>query len=142
MRRYTRMLTQDVRRIFGSGAGNETRRRHALPRLRYLVMATVMAMVLLAQMSPEAQALDRRVRVINNTSYTMTHFYASNITRRGWEEDILGDDVLISGSSLRVNIDDGTGHCRFDLKAVFANEAKVIRNNVDVCRIGSWTIHD
>jgi hypothetical protein len=94
-------------------------------------------------MSTDVQAAyDRRVRVYNNTSYSMTEFYASNIERGTWEADILGLDVVRSGEDVRINIDDGTGHCYFDLKAVFSNGQKVIRRNVDVCKVRSWSISD
>lgn len=89
-----------------------------------------------------AQAQDRRVYIINNTSATMTNFYASNINRSGWEEDILGSDVLPSGSRIRINIDDRSGHCLFDLKAVFNNGTTATINNFNVCRMNSWTVTD
>lgn len=37
--------------------------------------------------SAEAQQ-NRRVRIINNTGYTMISFQASNVRRRNWEEDM------------------------------------------------------
>lgn len=81
---------------------------------------------------------DRRVRIHNNTGWTMLRFYASNVNTRDWEEDILGDDVLSSGSSIMMNIDDGTGACRFDFKAEFTNGQELIRNNVNVCEIADY----
>jgi hypothetical protein len=88
------------------------------------------------------QAQDRHVRVINETSHTLVSFYASNILRPGWEEDILGLDVLAPGHSVRMNIDDGTGYCWFDLKAVFADGSEAVRYGVNVCRIETSTIYD
>jgi hypothetical protein len=88
------------------------------------------------------QAQDRHVSVINETSRTLVSFYASNILRPGWEEDILGFNVLAPGHSVRVNIDDGTGYCWFDLKAVFADGSEAVRYGVNVCRIETWTIYD
>ncbi len=40
------------------------------------------------------------------------------------------------------NINDGTGYCRYDLKAVFSDGSTAKRFNVDVCAIAEWTIHD
>jgi hypothetical protein len=81
--------------------------------------------------------------VVNNTPYTMTYFYASNVDRQVWEEDVLGSHVLEPGQEVNVDIDDGTGYCRFDLKAVFDGiEAPVVRHNLDVCSTLSWTIND
>ena len=89
-----------------------------------------------------AHAADRHIKVINRTSYTLQRLYGSNIERWGWEEDILGSRVLLPGYWVNVNFDDGSDHCRFDLRAVFSNGAVVIRRNVNVCTTETWTITD
>ncbi|RZJ03635.1 MAG: hypothetical protein EON89_10960 [Brevundimonas sp.] len=81
---------------------------------------------------------NRRVRIHNNTGWTMLRFYASNSSRTDWEEDILGDDVLANNASIVMNIDDGTGACIFDFKAEFTNGQSLIRNNVNVCEIADY----
>ena len=81
---------------------------------------------------------DRRVRIINATGVTMTHFYASNSGRNDWEEDILGEDVLPSGASVRINIDDGSGACIYDFKARFADGDELIRYRINVCEITEY----
>jgi hypothetical protein len=87
-----------------------------------------------------AAAQDRRVRIINGTGTTVTRFHASNTSRRNWEEDILGSSVLPAGRSVMVNIDDGSGACMFDFRAVLANGRTVEAYGMNVCRITSWTI--
>jgi hypothetical protein len=84
---------------------------------------------------------NRHVLIVNNTGYTMTHFYGSNAGTNSWEEDILGVDVLPSGSSVDINFDDGTGYCTFDFKAVFSDGDEVIQPNVNVCSIGTFTFN-
>ena len=81
---------------------------------------------------------DRRVRIINATGVTMTHFYASNSGEADWQEDILGQDVLASGASVRINIDDGTGACLYDFKARFADGDELIRYRINVCQITEY----
>jgi len=85
-----------------------------------------------------AAAEDRHVRIINETDHTMVHFYASNIAAKTWQEDILGDEVVKPGGDVNINIDDGTGHCKYDFKAVFDNGAELIKHNVNVCEISSY----
>jgi hypothetical protein len=87
-----------------------------------------------------AVAADRRVRIINDSNVTLNRFYASNAGRRSWEEDILGRSVLPAGRSVMINIDDGTGACIFDFKAVLANGRTVESYGMNVCQITSWTI--
>ncbi|MBV9995507.1 MAG: hypothetical protein JO127_09855 [Caulobacteraceae bacterium] len=81
---------------------------------------------------------DRRVRIINETRHTMVHFYASNVSENSWQEDILGRSVLRPGEDVMVNVDDGTGHCEYDFKAVFDNGKSLIRYRVNVCKIESY----
>lgn len=83
---------------------------------------------------------DRRIDLINDTTVTMTEFYASNIDRNSWEEDILDGDYLKPDNKFKIDIDDGTGYCLFDLKAVFADGDVVTENNFNVCKETNWTI--
>jgi hypothetical protein len=85
-----------------------------------------------------AQAQDRRVNIINETSHVIVEFYASNVGERDWEEDILGADILEPGASVMVNVDDGTGYCKYDFMAVFDDGDEVIKEDVNVCEISSF----
>ena len=81
---------------------------------------------------------NRRVRMINATSYTIERLYGSNVNRRTWEEDVLGEGVLRPGNSVVVNWDDGTCLCEFDIKAVYSDGDTSIKNAIDVCRLSSF----
>lgn len=85
-----------------------------------------------------ASAEDRRVKIINETRHIIVRFYASNVNASDWEEDILGRDVLQPGQSVTVNIDDGSGYCLYDFKAVFDDGDSLVRQRVDVCKISSY----
>ena len=82
--------------------------------------------------------LNRRVRIHNNTGWTMTHFYASDSRVTSWQEDMLGRDVLAAGRSIMMNIDDGSGACLYDFKARFSNGEELTRFNVNVCQIADY----
>ena len=92
-----------------------------------------------AALALPASALDRRVRIVNNTGYTMGEFYGSNKGSKSWEEDIFGSEVLGPYSSVMINFDDGTGYCQFDFKAVFNDGDVLVRKGVNVCEIGTFT---
>lgn len=83
---------------------------------------------------------DRRVNVINASGQTLREIYASPVSSRSWEEDMLGANTLSSGRSMVFNIDNGSNQCRYDLKAVMANGREHVRRNVNVCVISSFTI--
>ena len=88
-----------------------------------------------------ADNFDRWVTVYNKTGYTMVRFHASNVDTGVWEEDILGRDVLPSGQSVDINVDDGTGYCRYDFLAIFEDGDRVQGDGINVCEIGSYTYH-
>jgi hypothetical protein len=89
-----------------------------------------------------AEAQDRRVRVVNNTSQLLVKLQASNVNRTSWEEDILGKNILRPGQATVANLNDGSGQCLFDLRATFRSGATATRRRVNVCQISSWTIND
>lgn len=90
----------------------------------------------------DASAADRRVRIINDTSVDMREFYASNVDTSSWEEDILGKSLLPAGSSVMINIDDGTGACLFDFRAIFVDGDVLEDDSINVCQIESYRYHE
>jgi hypothetical protein len=86
-----------------------------------------------------ASAANRHVDIINDTGRTMSEFYASATDADDWEEDILGQDTLADGEVFDVDIDDGSGACKFDLKAVFTDGTSHVMKAVNVCAISRFT---
>ncbi len=82
--------------------------------------------------------MNRRVRVHNNTGWTMLRFYASDSRVTSWQEDMLGRSTLGAGRSIMMNIDDGSGACLYDFKAEFTNGQVLTRYNVNVCQIADY----
>ncbi|OUS33802.1 hypothetical protein A9Q94_18190 [Rhodobacterales bacterium 56_14_T64] len=105
---------------------------------RQLITAMA-ALAVTATTALPAFALDRRVKIVNDTGYVLVEFYGSNKGSTSWEEDILGRDVLRSGSSVMIDFDDGTGYCKFDFKAIFDDGDELIRKGVNICEIGTYT---
>lgn len=85
-----------------------------------------------------AWAADRRVRVNNQTSVDIVAFFASNKGENSWQEDILGSEILTSGSSVTINIDDGSGYCKYDFRAVFADGDDLIKYDNNVCEMSEF----
>ncbi len=110
--------------------------------MREHLTAALCAAFVLASTATGALAYDRHVMIVNNTSYDIYEFYASSVGVDIWEEDILADGILPSGHQVRVNIDDGSGYCRYDFKAVFEDGYESVRSNVNVCEVGTYTYSD
>lgn len=83
-------------------------------------------------------ALDRRVRINNYTSYDIVEFYASHRDASSWQEDILGRNILPAGNSVVINIDDGTGYCVFDFRAVFSDGEVLEKFGNNVCEMSEF----
>jgi len=100
------------------------------------------SLAVLAFLAAPALALDRHVKIVNDTSVEIVEFYGSRVGAKTWEEDILGSDTLRPGETVNVNFDDGTGFCKFDFRAVFADGDVLVRKNINVCDIGTYRYHE
>jgi hypothetical protein len=103
----------------------------------YLAGAVACTMML----ASPALALDRKVTIINNSGLTVSYFYGSNVGTTFWEEDLLASDVLSDGASVLVDFDDTTGYCRFDFRAIFDDGTEIVKKDVNVCEISTFTIN-
>ena len=100
-------------------------------------------LAILAFAAPASAArLNRHVRIHNNTSMDMQKFFASNVSTDDYEEDILGQDVIAAGDTWNINIDDGTGYCKYDLLAVFEDGTRAKQNNVNVCSVSDFYFNE
>lgn len=88
-----------------------------------------------------AMAQDRKVTIVNNSGFTISYFYGSNVGTTFWEEDLLSSDVLSNGATVVVNFDDTTGYCRFDFRAIFDDGTELVKKDVNVCEIATFTIN-
>ncbi|BBE72616.1 hypothetical protein [Oharaeibacter diazotrophicus] len=104
------------------------------------ISAAVAVAVLVVSAVP-AVALDRHVKIVNKTDFSIVEFYASSVGQDNWEENILGNDEVPPGGNVNVNIDDGTGYCKYDLKVVFSDGDEVVKNAMNVCEVGTFTIN-
>jgi len=65
--------------------------------------------------SAEAQCRDgknRKIKVINDTTFSLRELYGSNVGADSWQEDVLGRKVLGPGQTVTVNFDDGSCYCQ------------------------------
>ncbi|MGP9768179.1 hypothetical protein ACT3UM_20905 [Halomonas sp. AOP13-D3-9] len=78
-----------------------------------------------------AMADDYYVDVTNRTGYTIYYMYVSPGNSKSWEEDVLGNDVLMSGDTQRVTLSGYTNPI-FDIRLVDEDEDSYTFWNVDV----------
>ena len=110
------------------------------------VFAWVAAAAALASVGSAASASNdgknRKVLVQNISSQQINNLYASPITAKTWEEDLLGQRTLAAGSSISANVDNGTNECMYDLKVVMANGKTFEHRSVNVCAASKWVSGD
>jgi hypothetical protein len=92
--------------------------------------APLIALALIG-MSAIATAADFYVDITNRTGYTIRYMYVSPAKSDSWEEDVLGDDVLLSGKTQRVNLRGYKGSV-FDIKLVDEDGDSYTFWNIDV----------
>jgi hypothetical protein len=102
-------------------------------------------LVLFAVTQPEYASASRAkaVSVTNNTSYTMSEFYASASDNSSWSTDtnLLAGQTIAPGQTATIVISDGLATCRYDLMAVLYGAAQhAYQYRVNACRGGSWTL--
>lgn len=107
----------------------------------YLAAAAALASLGTAA-SASNDGKNRKVLVQNISSQAVNNLYASPVTAKTWEEDLLGQRTLASGASISANIDNGTNECNYDLKVVMANGKTFEHRAVNVCAASKWVIGD
>jgi hypothetical protein len=86
---------------------------------------------------------DRQVRILNQTSSPVRRLYVENEDRGVTGQNQLAfDDSIKIDHSLTLVMDDGTGQCFFDLKAVLADGRSIIRLKFNACEEGIWKLTD
>ena len=112
-----------------------------LNKIRVYVLAMSFACLALLASSTPAHAQNRVVQVINESSAPIYHLYVSNVANGTWGPDQLGAFETIDSYRYRVfNMDDGSGYCYFDLRAVLSDGRVATRHNFNVCAESSWTV--
>ena len=110
--------------------------------MNFHMQTSALAVAVIIACVVDASAYDRRVVVVNNTSTAIQEFYASNTGQDDWQEDILGDNMLQPGGEVTVNIDDGSGYCKYDFRAVFEDSTEATKTGVNVCEVGRFSFEE
>lgn len=87
-----------------------------------------------------ALAQDIAYELYNDSGYTLMEFYTSPLNDNNWGADILGAQVVPSGTGGVVTITDGSDQCAYDIRMVFDDGTETL-DSVDICELGSYTIN-
>jgi len=105
--------------------------------------AALLALAIMGTASADAQGLDRRIRVINHTSKRIVALYASPVDHYAdYNPDMMHGRFLPVGGSIIADIDDGTGYCLYNIKAVLADGRTAESDALNVCTLVNWVVND
>jgi len=106
------------------------------------ILASALALLTFAIFTASAGE-NRRIQIVNRSSVAIRYFYASNVDVGTWQEDILGPGRMIwPDHYMNAIIDDGTGHCLYDMKAVLFDGREAVWRNYNVCTKSTVTVTD
>lgn len=109
--------------------------------IKLLSAAAALAFTFVAS-SASAQTGPLDFTLNNGTSEVVVQLFISVPSTSDWEEDILGAQVVGSGDSVQVTIDDGLEDCEYDIKVVFDDETPdLIVMGVDFCAINGESLN-
>lgn len=103
-------------------------------------MRTWTAILLFSIASSGLWAGKQDVTVVNKTAKPIHHVYISDEKTDDWEEDVLGDDVLQPGQSVKVTFDNNTKACIWDFKAVDADGKEYFLMKANLCQLNTINI--
>lgn len=109
------------------------------------LMKVALAAALLSTAAPVvamAQTTEPVTFTLNNqTEHVLIALYISKVSTNNWEEDIFGADVLGSGDSMEITIDDNLPDCEYDLKAVFEDGDEAILDAENFCELDGGEVN-
>src|SRR3990167_4206377 len=89
----------------------------------------------------QAMALDRTVRIHNDTGLTLYRFYSTNTGASRWGRDVMGATTLAPGASMKLNFDNADGYCQFDFRAIFEEGTGLPRRVFPFCKPPDYFHH-
>jgi hypothetical protein len=77
----------------------------------------------------------------NQTGVEINSLYVSPHDSDDWEEDILGQDTLANGESLKITFDDREKHAHWDLKVTDKDGNSLEWEDLNLVEISEVTLH-
>lgn len=87
-----------------------------------------------------AAAGDQDFTLNNKTGYTVSEVYVSPHNTSNWEEDVMGDDTLENGQSVKISFSRDTDACVYDLKVTYDDDTSATWTNFNLCTISSISL--
>jgi hypothetical protein len=107
--------------------------------MRALKMALVAAALTLTSVGAFASDADFRLK--NKTGYQIDEVYVSRHSSDSWGKDVMGDDALADGESVKITFPHTSSACKFDIRVIYHDKDKAEWGNVDLCEYETITLY-
>ena len=88
-----------------------------------------------------AQEAKQNFVLVNRTGYELSHVYVSPSKSDDWGDDIMGQDTVSDGATVRVRFERGTRTCHWDLKVTYSDDdSSAYWRSIDLCTVERITI--
>ena len=109
----------------------------------HIITKGAVAAIMLAGTALPAVGEDIYFTLVNDTYRSLHYFYAAPSVDSYWGEDLLaGGHTLSAGYQGTVTIADRSTECLYDFKFVMQDGSETVAKEIDICSLGSYTIHD
>ncbi len=98
-----------------------------------LFLSIVTAGMCLSSVAMAGDGENRKIDLVNHTHSKIIELYASAPSTKAWEENIIKEQTLAPGETMEIDLDDDTGNCKFDFKAVLEGGGEATIAGFDVC---------
>jgi hypothetical protein len=107
-----------------------------MPMLKTLAVASIVCAAAFA-----ANAADQDFTLYNATGYTIDKVFVSDVGKKTWGGDIMGNGNLEDGSKVDITFKSGTTNCNFDLKVVYDDDDTATWSDVNLCELSKIHLH-
>lgn len=108
----------------------------------HAALGAMMALTAAAVSATAAHADPRDFTLNNGSGFVIEQVYVSSSAIMNWEEDVLGQDVLMPGDSVNITFTRFTdGDCLYDIKVVADTGDEGQLNQVNLCEVTDVTFN-
>lgn len=100
--------------------------------MRTLHRLAILVVAILALGAQVAFAGAQDFRIVNDSGVTIRYLNISASSEDSWEEDVLGDEVLPSGTSRVIRFSDNEDRSFWDIRAIDSRGGKHVWNTINL----------
>lgn len=106
---------------------------------RRFLLAALLAGACLGSAPAMAQS-QQDFALVNRTGYQINELYVSASANNRWGRDILGDEVMPSGTRRNITFGRNQRECQFDIRIIYSDGERAEIRQIDLCQVSVVTL--